>query len=126
MRSVPGRLLASGVIVAMVVTSVPRIEAHAHAGGELSHGTIIHLGATLDHDHHAGHDHGVDQPHDGSGGKAGSHNVIQHLHLLPHAVALPPAMFQMPLLSLAVRLAVTHPCIVFWFRPEELLRPPIR
>jgi hypothetical protein len=126
LRRTPGRLLAGLLFLAIVATGYPRIEAHAHARGEPSHAPIIHLGVTPDHDHHHGHDHGPGEPHDGGASAGKLRNVVQHLHLLPHVVALPPALIQLPMPRLASQLPVAQFSIAPSIRPEELFRPPIR
>lgn len=126
LRRPSGRLLTVLLILAVVATGFPRLEAHAHMQGELPHATMVHQGATLDHDHHAGHGHALDEPHDADGAGAHGTDTVQHLHLLPHAVALPASVNAVPVVRAAsASMAPRHP-VAPATRPEELFRPPIR
>lgn len=132
LRRPSGRLLTVLLILAVVATGFPRLEAHAHMQGELPHATMVHQGATLDHDHHAGHGHALDEPHDAdvTGTGTGTHDTdtdtVQHLHLLPHAVALLASVNAVPVVRAATASMAPRHLVAPATRPEELFRPPIR
>ncbi len=125
-----GRWLACLLVLAVVTTSFPRVEAHSHAHGEPPHATIIHVGVATGHDHHAGHDHALDQPHDlhaqpHAGSAPSASEVLQHLHLLPQVLALPASVTALPVVH-SVPIAVRPRTVISPVsRPEELFRPPI-
>lgn len=131
LRRRAGRWLACLLVLVVVTTGFPRLEAHAHAHGEPSHATIIHVGATTGHDHHAGHGHALHEPHDAhvhpdAPDAPSAPDLLQHLHLLPHVLALPASVSALPAVRPAPA-ATGHPAILAAVsRPEELFRPPIR
>lgn len=121
-----GRVLTVLLILAVVATGFPRLEAHAHMQGELPHATMVHQGSTFDHDHHAGHSHALDEPHDAGGSGSAPHDTVQHLHLLPHVVALPASVNAVPVVRAATASMAPRQLIAPATRPEKLFRPPIR
>lgn len=128
----PGRLLVGLVMLALVLAGFPRIEAHAHAGGVQPHAPVIHFGASHDHEH-AGEagplqqvDPQDDATHDGGTDPGKFHDVIQHLHLLPHVVALLPGTLHLPLPRQAPQVPAGDFFLTPLLRSEDLFRPPIR
>ena len=125
LRRPPGRWLAGVLLLALAATGFPRLEAHAHAQGEHAHATIIHQGPSLDHDHHAGHGH-ADESHDGHAPATDATGPVQHVHLMPHAVALPADPSLVPVVRAVPKLRAPPLFIAPTSRPEEVFRPPIR
>lgn len=113
------------LLLALVAAGFPRMEAHAHAHGEHAHATIIHQGPSLDHDHHAGHGHD-EGPRDPGAPVSDPSHPVQHVHLMPHVVALPAGLTPVPVVRAAPKLRAPPLIIAPTSRPEELFRPPIR
>lgn len=125
LRRPAGRLLSALLILAVLTTGFPRLEAHAHAHGEASHAPMVHQGYATAHDHHAGHDHDSGEWQHAKGDGSAASERAQHVHLLPHVVALPPSLNLLPVLRAAQRPVAVREIIRPSIRPEELFRPPI-
>jgi hypothetical protein len=125
LRRPAGRMFCALLVLILVFTGIPRIEAHAHAQGEASHAPMVHQGFSIDHAHHDGHDHesGHTQHPKGDGSPASER--MQHVHLLPHAVALPPSVTPLPEERSAPPPVATRGILRLLSRPDELFRPPI-